>query len=253
MLGRQLPLLAAVAAFSRGRWRRMAYALILLPAAAAFYLTYSRAGWLAGLPLPLLFLGLVRGGRAAWGAVVALVLGGLSAIPILRTERFRSLLNPHQGTLFFRLRLWQSSLAMIRDHPLLGVGLDNFLYQYRSRYILPSAWQEPDLSHPHNILLEFWTRLGVLGVGALAWVEIRFFRRAWRLYRCLPDGDWRALALGVMGGMVNVLSHGLVDNGFFVIDLAYAFCLLVGLVAQMAEQENVSESGELTACQDVIQ
>jgi len=238
MLGRQLPLLISVAAFSRGRWRRMAYALILLPAAAAFYLTYSRAGWLAGLPVSLLFLGLVRGGRAAWGAVGALALGGLSAIPILSTERFRSLLNPRQGTLFFRLMLWQSSLAMIRDHPLLGVGLDNFLYQYRSRYILPSAWQEPNLSHPHNLLLEFWTRLGVLGVGALAWVEIRFFRRAWRLYRCLPEGDRRALALGAMGGMVNVLSHGLVDNGFFVIDLAYAFCLLVGLIAQMSEQEN---------------
>lgn len=238
MLGRQIPLLISVAAFSRARWRRVAYALIGLPAAAAFYLTYSRAGWLAGLPVPLLFLGLMQGGRAMWGAIGALLLGGLSSIPVLSTERFRSLLSPYQGTLFFRLRLWQSSLAMLRDHPLLGVGLDNFLYQYRSRYILPSAWQEPDLSHPHNLLLEFWTRLGVMGVGVLAWVEIRFFRQAWRLYRGLPEGNRRALVLGAMAGMVNVLSHGLVDNGFFVIDLAYVFCLLVGLVAQMGELQN---------------
>ena len=238
MLGRQIPLLIAVTAFSRGRWRRLAYGLILLPVIAAFGLTYSRAGWLAGLPLPLLFLGMVRGGRAVWGAVGALIVGALGSIPIWGTERFRSLLNPHQGTLFFRLRLWQSSVAMIRDHPLRGVGLDNFLYQYRSRYILPSAWQEPDLSHPHNLLLEFWTRLGVLGVGVLAWVEILFFRWAWRLYSRLPEGDQRALLLGLMAGMVNVLSHGLVDNGFFVIDLAYAFCLVVGLVAQMSAREN---------------
>lgn len=243
MLGRQIPLLIAVAAFSRGRYRRLAYTLILLPAGVAFYLTYSRAGWLVGLPLPLLFLGLVRGGWALWGVVGALILGGLSSIPILSTERFRSLLDAHHGTLFFRLRLWQSSLAMIRDHPLLGVGLDNFLYQYRSRYILPSAWQEPNLSHPHNLLLEFWTRLGVLGVGALAWVEITFFRWAWQLYRHLPEGDRRALVLGAMGGMVNVLSHGLVDNGFFVIDLAYAFCLLVGLVAQIGDDVRVGSWG----------
>jgi len=243
MLGRQLPLLIAVAAFSRGRYRRLAYGFILLPAGAAFYLTYSRAGWLAGLPLPLLFLGLVHGGRAVWGAVGALILGGLSSVPILGTERFRSLLTPHQGTLFFRLRLWQSSLAMIRDHPLLGVGLDNFLYQYCSRYILPSAWQEPNLSHPHNLLLEFWTRVGVLGVGVLAWVEVRFFRQAWQLYHRLPEGDQRALILGAMGGMVNVLSHGLVDNGFFVIDLAYAFCLLVGLVAPWPDRQDRQMAG----------
>ena len=39
------------------------------------------------------------------------------------------------------------------------VGLDNFLYAYRGRYILDAAWQEPNLNHPHNIVLDFATRL----------------------------------------------------------------------------------------------
>jgi len=233
MLGRQLPLLVAVGAFGRSRWRRLAYALALIPAVAAFGLTYSRAGWLIGLPGPLLFLGIVRGGEVLLVTVGALIIGGLSVASILGIERFQSLLNPYHDTLFFRLKLWQSSLAMIRDHPLLGVGLDNFLYQYRSRYILPSAWQEPNLSHPHNLVLEFWTRTGVLGVSAMIWLEMLFFRQAWSLYKRLPEGDKRALVLGVMGGMVNVLSHGLVDNGFFVADLAYVFCLMMGAIAQL--------------------
>ena len=53
---------------------------------------------------------------------------------------------------------------MIHDHPITGLGLDQFLYAYRGRYILPDAWQEPNLSHPHNILLDFWVRLGIFGV-----------------------------------------------------------------------------------------
>ena len=32
------------------------------------------------------------------------------------------------------------------------MGLNNFLYQYRTRYVLPDAWEELDLSHPHNSL-----------------------------------------------------------------------------------------------------
>jgi hypothetical protein len=51
---------------------------------------------------------------------------------------------------------------MIRDHPLTGLGLDNFLYYY-PEYILPEALAEPNLSHPHNILLEALYELGVLG------------------------------------------------------------------------------------------
>ena len=59
---------------------------------------------------------------------------------------------------------------MIRDHPLFGVGLDNFLYAYRGRYILDAAWQEPNLNHPHNIILDFATRLGLLGLLAGGWM-----------------------------------------------------------------------------------
>ena len=56
---------------------------------------------------------------------------------------------------------------MIANHPLRGVGLDGFLYAYRSRYVLPSAWEEPNLSHPHNLLLDAWTRLGLAGVAVV--------------------------------------------------------------------------------------
>lgn len=248
MLGRQLPLMTAVAGFGHRRFRRLAYALIIPPVVAALYLTYSRAGWLIGLPLPFVFLSLMRGGRTLWVAAGVLLLGMLSTIPILGTERFRSFLNTQQGTLFFRIRLWKSSLNMIRDHPLLGVGLDNFLYQYRSRYILPSAWQEPNLSHPHNLLIEFWTRLGGLGVSVLIWIEFFFFQRALRLYNHLPEGDRRTLVLGIMGGMLNVLCHGLVDSGFFTVDLAYSFCLLVGVTGGMGAGQNKEGIDSLAGC-----
>jgi hypothetical protein len=38
-----------------------------------------------------------------------------------------------------------------------------------------------------------------------------------------------------MGSMVIFLSHGLVDNSFFLVDLAFAFFLVVGLVQRLAE------------------
>jgi O-antigen ligase len=130
------------------------------------------------------------------------------------------------STGFFRLKLWQASLAMLRDHWPLGVGLDNFLYAYRTRYILPEAWQEPDLSHPHNLLLDFGTRLGLGGIVLLIWLQVAFWRRAWRLYQTSAS----PLILGLMGSMAIFLSHGLVDNSYFLVDLAFVFFLTMGLV-----------------------
>src|SRR5262245_12866588 len=98
--------------------------------------------------------------------VVALAIGLLALvlglIPFSQTDRFRTTFETGQGsTAFFRLKLWQASWTMLREHWPLGVGLDNFLYQYRTRYILPEAWQEPNLNHPHNLILDFGTRLGI--------------------------------------------------------------------------------------------
>jgi O-antigen ligase len=175
--------------------------------------------------------------REHWRRWLAIAGGGivliiLALIPLSRTARFQTTFDLSQGsTGFFRLKLWQASGAMLQDHWLLGVGLDNFLYQYRTRYILPEAWQEPNLSHPHNLVLDFGTRLGLGGVAVLVWLQVAFWRVAWRLYRHRPE----PLVLGLMGSMVVFLSHGLVDNSYFLVDLAFAFFLTVGLVERLGE------------------
>lgn len=243
LLDRALPLSLALALLGAGlgRWGRSFYALVSLPIALALYLTFSKGALLLGMPAALAVLLLLGGlGRRR---KLALALGGglllaAALIPLLGTDRFRSTFDLGPGsTGFFRLRLWQSALAMLRDHPLLGVGLDNFLYQYRTRYILPDAWQEPNLSHPHNLLLDFGTRLGLGGILLLFWLQGGFWRSALRAYRRASLPATRALLAGLMASMAAFLAHGLVDNSYFLVDLAFIFFLSVGLVKRLETGE----------------
>jgi O-antigen ligase len=242
LLDRAVPILVALAVLPRrdtgqagAMRRRILYGLALIPTLAALILTFSRGGLLLGLPAAILLIGIIRGGRVLWAAVGILAVAVLGVLPLFSTPRFRSMLDLSAGTGFFRLRLWQSAWAMLRDHPWLGVGLDNFLYQYRTRYILPDAWQEPNLSHPHNILLDFGTRLGVGGILVLLWLQYAFWQIAWRLYRRQPEGEARLLSLGLMASMAAGLAHGLVDNAFFLVDLAFIFFLTLGITGKLAE------------------
>jgi O-antigen ligase len=188
---------------------------------------------LLGVPAALLFMGLMRGKRGFLAALAGVIAALLALLPLAGLERITSLVNLAGGTTYRRLKLWEATLAMIRDHPLFGVGLDNFLYQY-PRYMLPEAWQEPNLSHPHNIALDWWTRLGVMGMGALIWLEVSFFRLGLRLYHSLEGGELRALVLGLMASMVDFLAHGLIDNSYFLVDLAFVFFLTLGLMRRLA-------------------
>lgn len=232
-LGRVVPLSLAFIFFGAVRWRRWLYLSISVPVILCLYLTHSRGAWLLGLPAALLFLGIMKGRRALAAAVGAVAVAILALLPVAKMERITSLFDFGGGTTFQRLKLWEGSLKMIRDHPLFGVGLDNFLYQY-PRYMLPEAWQEPDLSHPHNIVLDWWTRLGVLGVGTLIWLEMAFFRTGLRLYRSLRAAEVQALILGLMASMVGFLAHGLIDNSYFLVDLGFFFFLTLGIVRRLS-------------------
>lgn len=236
-LGRVLPFLIAIALVFQHRKKLLIAMLILMTlVGSALLLTQSAGAIFLGLPFALITVLVALFGRRSLRPITALFLLGLLATMIaVQMPRFERLLDLTSGTNFYRIRVWQSAEQMIGDHPITGIGLDQFLYEYRGRYILPDAWEEPDLSHPHNIVLDFWLRLGVAGV-------LYFMAAVFFISRLLADQiarfklrtSWNlALSVGVAGGFVNLLAHGLVDNSVFVIDLAYVFMLFLGILATL--------------------
>jgi putative inorganic carbon (hco3(-)) transporter len=220
MLGRAWPFLIAAAML---RWRAL-----WLPAAvvgAGIVLTFSTGGWL-GVGAATVVVVAVSSRRALalrFGAAAAAALLVVSVLAMAGVLPER--LNPLRQTGGFRLDLWLSSLQMIRDHVVFGLGLDNFVYVYQQNYLREGAAAEPNLSHPHNWLLHFWVELGVLGVLAFAWLQVRF----WRFARW-TGASW--ITAGALGAMTDLLVHGFIDNSYFLVDLAFVFWLTLALVAQ---------------------
>jgi O-antigen ligase len=222
--------LRAAHAFPIPRW---IWWLLVFPQLAALLLTFSKGALFLALPAILIALGLggywLRRGnwtRLLWGlaAVALVVMVGL--VPFLATERFRSLLDFGAGTTgSLRLNLWRSSLSMALDHPWFGVGPDNFLYVYRSGYILPAAWQDPNLNHPHNVLLDWWTRLGLGGLLLAAGWLLAGGRRLWQ---GIFDPARAPLSLGCLAAIIGALAHGLIDASYALPDLMIVWVLLLG-------------------------
>lgn len=222
VMGRTLPLGLAMALWGGAwlrPWARRLYVAGSVAVAAALLLTYSRGAWLLGLPAILLTLTWVWKRRALLG-VAALVVVGIAGLFLLgNAERFTSLLDPSRGTTFLRISLWEASWDMALQHPWLGVGPDNFLYHYGS-YIRPGAEVDPWLSHPHNLVLDFWLRLGIGGLMVLALIGASLARHAVVALRRPPRCRTDALYLGLVVALIGAVAHGLVDSFYFVTELA---------------------------------
>ncbi len=237
-LERALPVAVVSAVWGRG-YRKWGHAAAGITIGAALYFTFSKGSLLLAVPATLIFIALLTGGRRAWlGAGSGLIVLAAALVPLSRTERFRSTFSLQPGsTGYARLHLWQSAWDILREHPWTGLGPDNFLYQYRTRYILPAAWAEPNLSHPHNVVLNFGVRLGAGGILWLIWAQLRFWWRALRQYFGGADESARRLLLAAMASMIPFLAHGMVDNAFFLVDLAFSFLLMFAIVENIVKRD----------------
>ena len=228
--------------------QRRIYGVLLIIAGFTAMLTQSSGTLFVGLPvgiISVLILSLRR--RAIIPLIGLTILASIAMIVALQFPRFSNLLDFTQGTNFYRLRVWDSAIQMVLHHPITGIGLDQFLYAFRGTYIMPDAWQEPTLSHPHNIMLDFWTRLGISGVLWIIGVQIVFWQRLLRHYRQQQTQHNQmtlALTIGTMGAMAGLLAHGLVDNSVFVIDLAYIFMLLLYIAASIPNTSAIDEGAK---------
>jgi thioredoxin-like negative regulator of GroEL len=163
---------------------------------SVLYLFYARthAAWLAVLvvvlatavSLPWLLQRIRRTGertRLIYG-VAALLLGAcligffFGKDPLHSDERgvqrVTAAVGIDSGSIDLRLIFWKNTLAMVRDHPVLGVGLGNFELQYplyhRSAEIDWTFDEEHQLERAHNDHLQILAELGLIGFAA--WISI---------------------------------------------------------------------------------
>jgi O-antigen ligase/polysaccharide polymerase Wzy-like membrane protein len=244
------------------RRERVLAAALCVAYVAALYWSASRGAWLASVIALLVVVGVVL--ERVW---LALTLGVLAVAAVFwqRNGLVAAALAGHNGSGQMRALLWLAAWHMIRDHPILGIGLDQFLYYYSSLYtnhpywitVLnghpTQAWREPTLAHPHNLVLDIWLSIGLLGLVAFAVVLAIFWARcvqAWRarprtpsqISRSAPETPdapsregrgmrWsRVVGAGLGASMLAAVLHGMVDSAYFVPDLALIFWWSVGVL-----------------------
>ncbi|MCX6784400.1 MAG: O-antigen ligase family protein [Candidatus Komeilibacteria bacterium] len=181
-------------------------------------------GAIIGLLVGLIIFFLLAGKKTAIITGIIIVLGVVSFFFIIPAN-FQSLIT---NNLLFknwsgqvRLYQWQETLGMLKDHPVLGVGLDNYQTAF-------TPYQKTTgieiFKYPHNIFLNFWSELGLLGLISVLWLIISFFKTTLLSIFNNPN---RLIYLGLLAGFITLLIHGLVDVPFFKNDLAVLWWLII--------------------------
>jgi len=216
---------SAVIALSVGGWWRLLGTLVLF---SAMWFCHSRGAWLAFGGTGVLYF-LVCGNHflRRWQARASITLllvatAGLLARPYI-LKQWQTDVRP---------MIWEATLRMIAVRPILGHGLGVYVVEY-PRYRLPEYFLRPKSTnvtdHAHNELLETAAEQGIVGLattlwlwGVVVWCGVRARRQS--------AGTDRLVITGLLGAVLVLMLHGLVD-----VDLRYLpneslLWLLMGLV-----------------------
>jgi O-antigen ligase len=236
MLAMALPLLlAALVGRRRFGLSRAVVALLIASVAVcvvALLLTFSKSGYVAALGAVLvLFLLLMHSNRRRIPVVAATVLVSAALIPwpafflqvappleqayrnavvtLIGESRYDSW-DPSTvsgtGSLVERFYATRAAVEMAVDHPLLGIGLNQFKGQYLDHYRPAEAKLSVDWAH--SMFAEVAAELGfpALFLDILIYAAALF--ALWRVYRAPPDPATRLLACALLAAVVAWLLVG---------------------------------------------
>jgi len=123
-------------------------------------------------------------------------------------EKIVSLENPLIApNMIGRYEIWKQSLEIVKDRPLLGIGLKTYgLPQVTQKYQLESS------SHAHNMFLNVAAELGLTGLIALTVWLMFYFKTIVRMYPGMRSELNQGLWLGGLGCFVVLMVGGITHS-----------------------------------------
>lgn len=181
---------------------RVLLTLIFVAVAASLWATVTRSYVLALLAGCLVTLWMTARPRVRVVAVLAAIAILLAGSFWIRDQRRLSWFSSDEPGTEFRMMMWKASPRLIREHPLLGIGLDSV--QLPGNRFNIAAYRIFPLrgGHFHSTYIELAVDCGLPVLGLWLWLMIAYFRHLRRLLRAAAAAPWfyRGLALGIFAG-----------------------------------------------------
>lgn len=158
-------------------------------------------------------------------------------IPLLNIDKIQTIIATPSAQ--NRLTLWNGSLNFLTENPknfIFGAGIFGFP-------VVQDKFRDPlklePLIYPHNIFLNFWMEIGLLGMIAFIWMFISFFSQSINIIKKRKS----FIIIGVTCALVTILVHGLLDVPYFKNDLALLFWVIIGvfIISKKLLEENTQK------------
>lgn len=200
--------------FSRGAWLGFGIGLLLFSVFQLFYSTKKPSTFLQFLLIVLV------------AATVFYVFKDLI------TERIT---GEDYGSAESRIPMMQIGYEMIKAHPILGVGINNYtrVMAFYDPTGLSYVWDQP----VHNVFIQLTAEIGIFGLLSFIWICVMLY--VYSIRSMSRSNDFiRHHVVGLTAGISALFVHGMVNNATIATDPFILFWAFVGLLCSIYQMSS---------------
>jgi len=210
---------------------KLMYAAISAVLLLCLVLTMSRGCWIGVLVVAAVFITFVDARYWALGILALFLLP--SVLPASILNRFLSIGDLGDSSSSYRLYIWLGTLSMLKDYWFVGIGPGSQAYNLvYPRYAYPTVIAP----HSHNVYLQQMVETGVVGIGALIFVLIAFFRNMSKKIHIFGKKSADAvMCVAICAGVAGFLVQGVFDYVFYNYRVFMMFWMFLAFGASFIE------------------
>ncbi len=244
-IGLLLPLTLVLALVSYRRSWRWFMSIVTLAGVIAMIFTLTRSSWIGLLGsvmvmVPVLFVWRLVNFRTIT-AMFAVSILFLLVIFAFKDVIWGRITSDDLGSAKTRLTTAKVAFNIIKDHPFIGVGINNY------GSVLEQYWDAEDTftrrAAVHNTYLLYMAEIGLLGFAVYLWLLVAFFARIKTAIKSRIK-YFSAVAIGILGSFIGFLIMAFPDKSYKEnITLLLVFFALAAIIEGM---NRISSQNEMT-------
>lgn len=235
------PLILGAARYSSRGIQRWALSTVGLLTLVASVLTYSRPTLLA-LFISMAVIAAVKKDKLAIGLLSAMLVLSPFLAPASVREWARSV--DYDWLRFMcnddRIAAYRNAMQMIKAHPVIGVGTNTFMKNYKLYKEFPEyrGVVTSDYMYAHNNILHLAGENGVVGLAVFLWVLWGIGAYGIRAYRRLKERYAKDICLFLLACCLSFLVNGLTESSMYYSRVSLIFWYLAGMAISVGRLNN---------------
>lgn len=222
-----IPLCISLCIASKKWSSRIAFGIIACIFLVCLAVTFSRGSYIGILVAGVVFA-LILNLR-----FIFLFIAGLVALPFVLPQsiisRFSSITNLGDSSTQYRLSIWQSSVAIIKDYWYRPIGQSTDVF--KSVYPI-YAQNGVSAEHAHNWYLQNIVETGILGFIVLIGIIYRFFQYIFNGIKKAINFVDKIILIGFASGLVGYMIEGIFDNVWYNYRVILIFWIFIALAVR---------------------